>query len=145
MGKTWWWPTDGNPGVSIKLNEPLLPTADIDASGFAIAGGGSRVVYRADNDTDGVHELYSVDIATPGVATKFSTTPVPGDGDVSNKIALSEDGQLAVYVGNLESSNVQELYAYDFTGAGQIKLSSTPVGGGNVESFALTPDKSKVI
>ena len=47
--------------VNIKLNGPLVSGGDVDE--FRVSPDSSRVVYRADQDTDNVDELYSVPLA----------------------------------------------------------------------------------
>ena len=51
-----------NAGV-IKLNGELTSGGDVDYKGLQFSPDGSRVLYNADQDTDGVFELYSVSAA----------------------------------------------------------------------------------
>ena len=70
------WPQLGVPAITnLKLNDPLVPSGDVES--FDISPDGSRVVYRADQDADGVTELYSVPIAGSPV-TKLNGALVPG-------------------------------------------------------------------
>jgi len=64
-----------NPGVSAKLNAPLVAGGDVFYN-FAFSPDGSQVAYVADQDTDGVYELYLVNLSNPGVATVLND-PLP--------------------------------------------------------------------
>lgn len=66
-------PVDGN-GFVKKLNGELIPNGDVvfdrttdnssSFNGIQVSSDGLRVVYMADQDTDGIFELYSMDYAT---------------------------------------------------------------------------------
>ena len=74
------------PGVSTKLNGPLVAGGGVDP-GFStlpvITPDSSAVIYRADQTTTGVFELYRVPFATPGVSTKLNG-PLTSGGDVTH-------------------------------------------------------------
>jgi len=53
----------------IKINGEMIALGDIDANYFQISPDGKYVVYRADQDTDGVFEIYSCPLV---VATQLS-------------------------------------------------------------------------
>jgi Tol biopolymer transport system component len=65
-----------DPGVSTKLNPPLV--ADGDLCTFDFSSDSTKVGYCADQDTDGVLELYLVELAVPGVSMKVNPTLVAG-------------------------------------------------------------------
>jgi len=69
------------PGVSTKLNSPLVSNGEVSSFVVFVTPVGTAVVYTADQDTDTVVELYRVPFATPGVSTKLNGPLVPG-GDV---------------------------------------------------------------
>ena len=48
-------------GSPVRLNGNLATNGDV-VSGFQISADGSRVVYQADQNTDGVNEIFSVPI-----------------------------------------------------------------------------------
>ena len=59
----------------VKLNTALPFGGDVDSYGFQFSPDGSRVLYRADQETDNVLELYSV-AAGGGTPVKLNT-PLP--------------------------------------------------------------------
>ena len=74
-----------------------------DVLSYQLSPDGATVVYRADQDTDNVTELYSVPIGG-GTTTKLSG-PLPPEGDVEPTFLISPDGATVVYhaVQDLES------------------------------------------
>ena len=79
------------PGVSTKLNGPNGPIVDGGEVGFprqtlpVITPDGSALLYRADQTTAGVFELYRLPFATPTVSTKLNG-PLTSGGDVTHVI-----------------------------------------------------------
>ena len=71
---------DGS-SVPVKLNGPLVLGGNV-ATTFQISPDSSYVVYRADQDTNGVQELYSAPIDGSSVPVKLNGSLVLG-GDVS--------------------------------------------------------------
>jgi len=99
-------PVYGN-AASYKLNGPLVTNGDV-SSDFTISTDSSRVVYRADQETEGVFELYSVPIGG-GSVTKLNDTLVSG-GDVDQGFAISADSSRVVYLADQDTDEVFELY-----------------------------------
>jgi hypothetical protein len=83
------------PGVRTKLNGPMVAGGSVDTdslrgqflvnSALVITPDSSAVLYRADQTTAGVFELYRVPFATPGVSTKLNG-PLTSGGDVTGPI-----------------------------------------------------------
>ena len=73
-------------GVSTKLNGPLVAGGGVQLfDAFSITPDSSSVLYVADQTTNGVHELYRVPFATPGVSSKLNG-PLTSGGDVTRLI-----------------------------------------------------------
>jgi Tol biopolymer transport system component len=140
-------PITGPAGAGVKLNRPL--TASGSVLRFALSPDGSRVVYRADQDTDGVVELYSVPITGPALTgVKLNGSLVSGGG-VSDVFLISPDGQYVIYRADQQTNEVYELYSVPITGpalAG-VKLNGAMVAGGGVSwaDFAVSPDSQYVV
>jgi Tol biopolymer transport system component len=120
---------DGSTGP-LRLNGVLVQDRGVDL--HAIAPGGTRVVYRANQDTRAVKELYSAPIDGSAAAVKLS-------GALTAQRALAEwkfsrDGSRVLYRAD---QDVDDVYSAPIAG-GQppVKLNGPLVPNGDVEGFA---------
>ncbi len=98
-------------GTVIKLNDTLVSGGDVYSSSsrsFLISEDNSRVVYTADQDPDGIYELFSVPIGG-GASIKVSDTLVSGGN--AGSPSISADSSRVVYRAEQDSDNITELYA----------------------------------
>ena len=110
----------------------------------------SRLCYVADQDTDDIFELYTVDPAG-NQNVKASGTMVAG-GDVitpTSGIVMDRywapDASRISYVADQDSDDVFELYTSLPGGGGNVKVSGSLAAGGDVMSdFAWAPDSSRI-
>jgi dipeptidyl aminopeptidase/acylaminoacyl peptidase len=125
-------------GGVTKLNPPLVLEGDIapDFPGvnFLISPDGSRVVYRADQETDGVIELYNVPIIG-GAGVKLNT---PNIGNVANFL-ITPDGNFIVY---LVGNPFGNLFSVPIMGGASTQINGAGGGAGPVQ---ISPDSSRVI
>ena len=138
-------PIGGSASAGIKLNKALVANGDV--AGFLISPDSKRVVYGADQDTDGVTELYSVPIA--GQASdglKLNKALMPG-GSVQNDALISPDGSRVIYRAGQDAVGVTELYSVPTAGPATdgLKLNKVLVPGGNVKGFRISPDNNWVV
>jgi putative cell wall-binding protein len=112
-----------------------------DVVEFAITPDGSRVVYRADADTVGTYELYSVPIGGPTTsAVKLSQVLVAG-GDVQE---FDLGGDRAVFLADAEVDGRTEAYSVPVDGSSApVKLNKTLVAGGTVSGVWASPDGTR--
>jgi Tol biopolymer transport system component len=115
----------------------------------SISPDSSTVVYCAQQETDGVYELYSVPIGggTPvklsgGMSlTRFSNT--------CEQHEISPDGTMVVFVADPDvwPPGSGELYSVPITGGTPTRISADSAGGWNaeVEDFKITADSSRVV
>ena len=128
--------------AAIKLNPSLVAGgAVLDAQ---LTPDGSRVVYLADQEINGVAELYSVSV-NGGVATKLNEPLVPG-GAVKG-FSITPNGSRVVFLADQDVNDVVEIYSVPIAGGTVTRLNDPPIShvGGNVTSFLLTPDGSRVV
>ncbi|NNJ11536.1 hypothetical protein EKD04_014460 [Chloroflexales bacterium ZM16-3] len=105
---------------------------------FAISPNSSRVVYRADQDSDGVFELYSV-LITGGLTTKLNGAMV-NNGNTSS-FEIAPNSSRVVYIADEMTDQVQNLYGVPLTGGTRTQLtSSTSAISGDVINFNLSPN-----
>ncbi len=102
------------------------------------------VIYRADQDTDEVWELYSVNLPNSATRTKLSGD-LPDGANVSTQFDVSPNGQHVVFRANRSDVDVHELYVTPIGGGPIIKRNDPLVAGGNVSSFTIAPDSSRIV
>jgi Tol biopolymer transport system component len=127
--------------TAIKLNGPLVAGGSVLEA--QLTPDGNRIVYLADQDTNGVPELYSVD-ATGGPVTKLSTAPVAGRA--VSAFEITPDGSRVVFLAAQGVSRV-ELFSVPVTGGPVTRLNDELILilEGSVRSFQLTPDGGRVV
>ena len=135
-------------GTATKLNDTMaeggnVPIVDIP---YLFSPDSSRVVYRADQDANGVFELFSV-ASIGGAVTKLNNTMVTGGDITDGNFLVSPDNSHVVYRADQDANNIFELYSVPLAGGIAMKLNNTLVGGGDVGkgTFAITPDSSRVV
>ena len=122
----------GSPGYESGFDKP-----------FAISPDGSRVVFRVDEETSGVNELYSISI-TGGTPTKLHER-LNADRHVLSGMQISPDSSRVVYVSDQDQDNLFELFSTPITGGPNTKLNSPLVQSGDVKRWQISPDGSHVI
>ncbi len=134
----------GGPAASgTKLNGILTEGGAV--SDYEISLDSSRVVYRADQQTDGVEELYGVPIGGPAASGIKLNVAMAGGHVISFQI--SPDSSRVVYIVDRQSDGVEELYGVPIGGpaASGIKLNGVLTEGGAVSNFEISPDSSRVV
>jgi Tol biopolymer transport system component len=140
------------PGPARRASRPLVANGDVDAGVLAIptyhfSADGKLLAYLADARTDGVTELFVVDVSggLPGENARVSADLVAG-GDVmveSGSSPFSPDGRLIAYRADQLSDDVFELFVVDVSGgvpAEARRINGPLAAGGDVSSYAFAPD-----
>src|SRR5262245_43395383 len=111
-----------------------------DGNGTPMEASSGAVVYLADQNTNGVFELF---LASTG--TKLNGPIVAGGSGVTS-FALTPDKSAVVYIADQTNAGVFELFQVNIATPGlSVKLSGTLTPGGDVASFAVTPDGTSVV
>ena len=135
-------PIGGPAWAGIKLNGPLVLNGNVTS--FAISPDSSRVVYRADQQTDEVFEIYSVPLDGSAAGVKLNGTLVP-NGNVQY-CRISPDSNRVVYLADQQTDEVFEIYSVPLDGsAAEIKLNKTLVSQGHISNFGISPDSQQVV
>ncbi len=152
-----------------ELSAPLVSGGNV--TDFQVSPIDDQVVYRADQNSDEVFELFAVlapcggsqllsptsnaagltNAAVPsGVVAgvplprKINGSLVPG-GDVG-AFKFSPDGRQIVYIADEDHNDVFELYRYDrFSLVHLSKINAPLVSGGNVVNFQISSDSGRVL
>jgi Tol biopolymer transport system component len=123
-----------------------------DVKDFKISPDGSRVAYRADQDSPSVVELY-VNQTSGGNSVKITPDLGP-DGDVEVPFSLnfdafnwSPDSSMVAYIADQENDSVYELFVSTPDGTSNFKVSGkmhTDLDGGDVLEFEWAPNSSLI-
>ena len=137
-------PIAGPASASLKLSGAMVAGGDV--SSFLLSPNGERVVYQADQQTDGVTELWSVPVAGPAADGVKLNRDLVAMGNV-HSFLISADGARVVYLADQQIDDVWELYSVPLTGPAEagIKVSGSLVRGGDVSWFTISPDGGRVI
>ncbi len=136
----------GAPAVARRVNGALAAGGDV--SSFQFAPDGSGLVYRADQRTDEVTEIYYADTRgpEPGPAQRINGEPVSG-GDVSSAVTLSADGGAIAFAGDLMSDARAELFLAaidEGTAAPAERVAESSAATSGINSIAFAADGSLV-
>jgi Tol biopolymer transport system component len=134
-------------GTPVKLNGTLVAGGDVDGSedDLRFTPDGTRVVFRADQNTDEVFEVFSVPSAG-GTAVTLNG-PLAAGGSVES-LDISPNSSRVAYVADQDTDQVFELYSVPIGGGTPVKLNGPLVSGGDVEDlsgFLFSPDSSRVL
>ena len=124
-----------------RLNGTMGASQDVE-TGFALRFDGSKVVYRSDEGTNDMSELYAVPTAG-GTRTKLNGA-LTANGDVLD-FAISPDGNHVVYIADQATDALNELWSVPIVGGAAMKLNRTLAVGGDVQAFRISPNSSWVI
>lgn len=122
-------------GTLTRLSAPLANTSTGDVVAVALAPDGRNAVYVADQDEEGVFELYRASV--PGRAVAKLTPPPAGRG-LDTTVLLTPDGTRVLYISEQDTAGRRELYSVALNGGPSIKLNA-PVSDG-VFNPRLSPD-----
>jgi len=129
-------------GPVTRLNGTLNTGGTIADYDFSFSPDSSRVVYRADQQTDGVFEIYSVPSAG-GIAVKLNGVMTSG-GVVAN-FEISPDSTRVIYRADQQTDGKFELYSVPLAGGGATKLNGALTFDGDVLDALISPDSSRVV
>jgi Tol biopolymer transport system component len=134
-------PSDG--GTAVKLNGQLVDGGDVYGEGLQFIPDGSRVVYRADQEVDGVPEIYSV-LSNGGTPTRLNGELTAGGRVQEKGIRVSLDSSRVLYIADQEIKDIYGLYSVPSGGGTSVKLNEEQVGIEEV-FIQFSPDSSRVL
>ncbi|MBX7157627.1 MAG: hypothetical protein K1X66_04490 [Verrucomicrobiae bacterium] len=127
-------------GSWIRLNGDLVPGGNVNFN-FLLSPEG-YVVYRADQDVDGMEELYSTKL--DGTDNIKLNAPFNSKGKIFN-MALNPQGNRVVYWGDVEEYGKSEVFSVPVGGGAVSKVSGPLVDKGSVFLPTVTPDGQYVV
>jgi Tol biopolymer transport system component len=132
---------DGS-GPPVMLNGPLVSGGDV-SDFHQISPDSSRIIYHADQETDGVSDLYAV--SPDGSDLVKLNDPLPAGNSIRYH-TISPDSNYAVFLGEEETTGAYVLYSVPLDGSAPPLVINDPLpAGGEVEYFQLSPDGQHVV
>ena len=127
---------------AVKISGAMVAGGSVEAARLQISPDSSRVLYMADQDVDGMVELYSVGFGAPPVELSALAAT---NRDVS-WFVISPDSTRVAYIADQDTNDVFELYSAPLNGgSAPIKLSQTPVAGGDAATMRIDPTSTYVV
>jgi Tol biopolymer transport system component len=130
------WSVEPDGDGNVELSGLQVPGGGLELLGaFQISPISNRVVYRAEQQSVGVQELYSVPLA--GGADVKLNGPLVDGGDVL-RFRITSDGARVAYTGDQEVDGRVDLYSAPIAGGGSVRLSQAPpLTSVDVEAFEI--------
>jgi len=126
---------------------PMRLNADLPAGGFVsafeLSADGKLVVYLADQRQRDRFELFVVPL--DGSEPPRLAHPAMAPNRDVRRFQLAPGGERVVYLADARVDQLFELFAAPLAGGAQVRLSGTPVPGGEVLDFAVSPDGRRVV
>jgi Tol biopolymer transport system component len=124
-------------GTPVKLNGPMATGGDVQPNSLSLSPNGSRVLYVADQETDGLGELFMAPVAG-GTPVRVNGPMAAGGGANTAGGQFTPDGSRIVYVAQQDTAGTAELYSRI------VRLRSTTGGSWDVTGnwdFNVAPDE----
>jgi hypothetical protein len=139
-------PIAGPASASVKLNRSLPPGSSV-LDTFEISSDSTRVIYKADQDTAGKYELYSVPLTGPASNGVKLNGQLPIGANPLGYYQFTPDGAHVVYIAFQDASRTFELYSVPSAGpaSAEFKLNSQLSDGDRVVDFQISSDNQRVI
>jgi len=137
-------PLDGSAPPE-RLNPVLVNGGDVldGPEDYRFSPDGTRLVFRADAESDETFELHSAPAAGAAASVRLNGTLAAG-GDVTS-FGITPESSRVVYLADQLSDGVAELFVVPIGGGTPLRLSAPLVAGGAVTHFVIAPDGSRVL
>ena len=129
-------------GDPVQISAPQVLFGDVLA--FQVSPDDSRAVYIADQNTDGVNELFSVPTAGNGPAVRLNPTILVFAGNV-NSFRINPDGSRVVYLADQAIDDVNELFSVPIAGGTVERVNDTLPFSADVGTFVFSPNSQFII
>lgn len=133
------------PSVSVRLNPGLASNGFVSTTGFEFTPDGRHIVYAAAQERSEV-DLYLVDLAAPGAATRLNP-PAGSVGDsYEARFRLTPDGTRVVYSAVGDTPGMRELHMVSLATPGvALTLNAALQSAGDILDFSISPDGRHVV
>ena len=146
-----------NDGTVVRLNADLIDDGEVEVlsavsrpvSPFQISPDSQRVVYVADQRSNGLFELFSVSIVGGDVVRISGDLPGGGDVGATGRTAdfqISSDSQRVVYLADQNVDGQRELFSVPIGGGTPTRLNPEfTLSASDVIDFSISPDGQQVL
>jgi len=133
-------------GPPIKLNSTLVANGNVFSDGLQFSPDGNFVMYLADQNTNGVAEIYRV-ATTGGTALKLNSTLAAGRSVTPGSQKFSPNGTRVLYRADQNADDVFEIFSVLSVGGTPVRLNGQLAANGDVkqEGIQFSPDSSRVL
>lgn len=137
-------------GLAIKLNDNFAgPNLDVLPNSLQFSPDGSRVIFVADQNTDFVFELFSVQ-TLGGTVTQLSpdfASFFEGVNLGKGNIQITTDGSTVVFKMSKSDAGFNQLFSVPITGGAFTQLTGSPLQDTSILilNFFISPDGSRVV
>lgn len=125
-------PLDGSQ-TTVKLSGTMVNGGDVQ-SRYEISPDGTRVVYRADQDTNNAFEVYSAPLDGSSAATKLNPALPPGRS-VAVHTPIDPSGTLVLFTADVAGDDQPDLLAVPIDGSGSAVAL-------NAQGLSFNPDQA---
>lgn len=125
----------------VKLSRPYALTTQA-VSGFVVSANSNKVVYRSDDETDGLNTITAVN--NDGSNRVTLTSSIIPDATFDTGVKILPSGKVVFRVDHNKIDKF-ELFSVDFDGTNFTKLNTLLDDQSDVMSFKLNRDENKVI
>lgn len=117
--------------------------AEIDTGGYAQVG--SDIVFAGSLPGEGETRFYRTAADGSGTPMEILVTnfPTTFNGDI-DEMAVTPDGQTIVFIGDLTTDDVDELYSMPIAGGEAMRLTPTIPGFADLGPFVISPDGTTI-
>lgn len=129
--------------AAAKLNSAMIADGDVGVD-IAFSPDGSKVLYAADQEMNGLFELYLVDTAVPGVSTKVNQ-PFPANSTLRSGMKFSADSNWIAYAADPDTLGISELYVVATANPGTATKVNPPLtGNADICRWDFSPDSTHI-
>lgn len=111
---------------------------------FSVTADGAKVVYIADQDTTGKEELYISDTSIASTPLKLNAAITASGGNIT-QYKVIESANKIVYMGDLTTDSVMDIYVVNFDGTGNTKLTPAYSHTTTINQWDVTADGSAIV
>jgi hypothetical protein len=129
------------PGASPKLSPAMVAGGNV-RSDFLISEDSSFVLYRGDQDIDEKTELYQVNLAAPGIATRLNADMIAA-GDVFG-YEFRADNLAVIYLADQTADTEQELFQVELASPAVSTRVHPALAGTDARAFLYSTDGSRI-